>query len=35
MQQPGLTISGEVGVLIGGFMLRYLIVMAAIPVALG
>ena len=35
MQQPGLTIAGEVGVLIGGFMLRYLIVMAAIPVALG
>ena len=35
IQQPGLTIAGEVGVLIGGFMLRYLIVMAAIPVALG
>ena len=35
MQQPGLTIAGEVGVLIGGFILRYLIVMAAIPVALG
>ena len=35
MQQPGLTIASEVGVLIGGFMLRYLIVMAAIPVALG
>ena len=35
MQQPGLTIAGEVGGLIGGFMLRCLIVMAAIPVALG
>ena len=35
MQQPGLTITRRGRGLIGDFMLRYLIVMAAIPVALG
>ncbi|MEG1827171.1 MAG: NrfD/PsrC family molybdoenzyme membrane anchor subunit [Gordonibacter sp.] len=31
----GFAIVGEVGILIGGFMLRYLIIMAAVPLAFG
>ena len=30
----GLAVTGEVGVLVGGFLLRYLVIMAAVPVVL-
>ena len=30
----GLAVTGEAGVLVGGFLLRYLVIMAAVPVVL-
>ena len=30
----GLAVTGEVGVLVGGFLLRYLVIMSAVPVVL-